>query len=322
MPDAADFDAIGPIGEALLRRARGTSKELSALLHDIEKHANIDGTRVAFHCHCLKFDGNNRPRIDDLVSAISDHVLDFAVPRSAIMQAHEAYQRTGATALLIHLRNEAAGLFTDLEQSGEGGELLLYVLAESVLRLPQLLCKMGLKTNARMHVHGADGLHAGVDPASGHLLLYWGESKLYANPTDAIRECFGSIGPMLNSTGESGQGERDMQLLGRHADLADENLTQAIKTFLDPRHENFNKLEFCGLCLVGYDSEAYPQPNELGDHGRLLAAITKQIPNLKTSIMRRLNAEGLIGFGFHVICVPFPSVEDFRSKLLVQLGLK
>lgn len=322
MPEATEFDTFGPIGEALLRRARGTSQELSALLHDIEKHVTIDGTRVVFHCHCLKFDGNKRPRVDDLVSAISDHVLDFAVPRSAIVQAHEAYQRTGATAPLIRLRNEATGLFTDLVQSGEGGELLLYVLAESVLRLPQLLCKMSLKTNSRMHVHGADGLHAGVDPASGHLLLYWGESKLHSNPTDAIRDCFKSIAPMLTSTGESGQGERDMQLLGRHADLADENLTQAIKTFLDPRHDNFNKLEFCGLCLVGYDSDAYPQPNELGDHNKLLAVITQQIPDLKVSITRRLNAENLIGFGFHVICVPFPSVEDFRSKLLAQLGLR
>jgi Cap4 SAVED domain len=246
MPDAAELDAIGPIGDALLRSARGTSQQLSALLHDIEKHVNIDGTRVTFHRHCLKFDGNKRPRVDDLVSAISDHVLDFAVPRTAIAAAYDAYQTTGATAPLMRLRSEAEGLFTDLEKSGEGGELLLYVLAESVLRLPQLLCKMGLKTNTRMHVHGADGLHAGVDPKSGHLLLYWGESKLHANPTDAIRECFESIAPMLTSTGESGQGERDMQLLGRHADLADENLTAAIKTFLDPRHDNFNKLEFCG----------------------------------------------------------------------------
>jgi hypothetical protein len=322
MLDATRLNAIGPIGDALLRRARGTSHQLSALLHDIEKHVNIDGTRVTFHCHCLKFDGNKRPRVDDLISAISDHVLDFAIPRTAIAQAYDAYEKSGATAPLMRLRNQAAGLFTDLEQSGEGGELLLYVLAESVLRLPQLLCKMGLKTNVRMHVHGADGLHAGVDPKSGHLLLYWGESKLHANPTDAIRECFESIAPMLVSTGESGQGERDMQLLGRHADLADEDLTAAIKTFLDPRHENFNKLEFCGLCLVGYDSEAYPQLNEVGDHDKLLAAIVEQIPNLKKSIARRLDAEKLMNFGFHVICVPFPSVEDFRSKLLVQMGLR
>jgi hypothetical protein len=321
MPNAEELNDIGPIGEALLRRARGTSHELTALLHDVEVHANIEETRVTFHCHCLKFDGNKRARIDDLVAAVSDHLLDFAVPRSAIAEAHEALNANGSTAPLMRLRDQAAGLFTDLANTGEGGELLLYVLAESVLRLPQLLCKMGLKTNSRMHVHGADGLHAGVDPNSGHLLLYWGESKLYQNVTDAIRECFASIAPMLKSTGESGQGERDMQLLGRHADLADDALTDAIKMYLDPRDEHFNKLEFCGLCLVGFDSAAYPPPNQPGNHDDLLSAIVSQIPQLKTSISKRLHEEELISFAFHVICVPFPSVGDFRSKLLKQMGL-
>jgi hypothetical protein len=321
MPDAAELQDIGPIGVALLRRARGTVKELSALLHDVTTHAVIDGTRVIFHCHCLKFDGNGRPRVDDLVSAISDHILDFAVPRSAIAEAYAEYERTGATALLMRLRSEATSLFTDLKQSGEGGELLLYVLAESVLRLPQLLCKMNLKTNSRMHVHGADGLHAGVDPVSKHLLLYWGESKLHADPVAGIRECFASVGPMLKSTGESGQGTRDMQLLSRHADLDDEELTAAMKTYLDPRHPNFTKLEFCGLCLVGYDSDAYPKPGVTGVHQELLDAVTKRLPGLKDAITRRIGAEELLQFGFHVICVPFPSVEDFRSILLSQMGL-
>ena len=321
MPNAVELNDIGPIGEALLRRARGTSLELTALLHDVEVRTTIEGTRVTFHCHCLKFDGNKRARVDDLVVAISEHILDFAVPRSAIADAHEALNATGSTAPLIRLRDQAAGLFTDLANSGEGGELLLYVLAESVLRLPQLLCKMGLKTNSRMHVHGADGLHAGVDATSGHLLLYWGESKLYKNVTDAIRECFASVGPMLKSTGESGQGERDMQLLGRHADLDDTALTNAIKKYLDPRDSHFNQLEFCGLCLVGFDSEAYPPADTSGNHDELLRAITAQIPHLKASISNRLQEEDLVSFAFHVICVPFPSVGEFRAKLLKQMGL-
>ncbi|WP_223252149.1 Hachiman antiphage defense system protein HamA [Paracoccus mutanolyticus] len=47
-------------------------------------------------------------------------------------------------------------MFTDLKSSGEGGELLLYLLTERFLGLPQILCKMSLKTSA--HYHGADGV--------------------------------------------------------------------------------------------------------------------------------------------------------------------
>ena len=321
MPDNVTTDGIGPLAEALLRLARGTVQDLGGLLQDVEVHATIAGTRVTFHCHSLKLDANGRPRVQDLVAALSDHILDFAVPRSAIQEARDSLVSTNSTAPLMRLRDEAAGLFTDLQNSGEGGELLLFVLAETVLKLPQLLCKMGLKTNPRMHVHGADGLHAGVDRTSGHLLLYWGESKLYGDAVDAIRECLASIGPMLKSSGETGAGRRDMQLLSRHTDLADEALENAIKTYLDPRHEHFNKLEFCGLCLVGFDSVAYGASGQQSQQDSLLRAIAADLPKWKKAIQRRVGAEELTDFAFHVISVPFPSVEDFRLKLLAQLGL-
>ena len=61
-----------------------------------------------------------------------------------------------------------------LERSGEGGELPLYLLLEMLLGLPQLLCKMPLKTSAETHLHGVDGVHGKLLP-SGDLALYWGE---------------------------------------------------------------------------------------------------------------------------------------------------
>jgi hypothetical protein len=34
------------------------------------------------------------------------------------------------------------------------------------------------KPNSEVHVHGIDGIHVGIDEATGKLALYWGESKL------------------------------------------------------------------------------------------------------------------------------------------------
>jgi hypothetical protein len=152
-----------PLAVALERLARGTPMDLGALLNDVERHAVIDGTSITAHCHCLTLDGNGRPRIEDLVEAVAEHVLDYAIPRSEYRTAHDEALRTGSSQKLVRLHIKARSLFTDLVQSGEDGELLLFALAEKILRLPQLICKMSLKTHTRMHIHGADGLHAGPD---------------------------------------------------------------------------------------------------------------------------------------------------------------
>lgn len=306
------------LAEALTRLARGTPTSLNGILHEVESHAVVDGTKVSAHCHCLKLDGNGRPRIDDLVKVVAEHVLGYAIPRSQIREAKEELDQTGSPEKFVRLTNEAKALFTDLEQSGEGGELLLFALAEKILRLPQLICKMSLKTNTRMHVHGADGLHAGADPITGKLLLYWGESKIYGDVIAAVRECLASVAPMLSDYSSS---QRDLQLLQRHADLDDEKLEEALKKFLDPDSVEFNSLEFRGLCLVGFDCDAYPK----GPSAKVLSALAEEIastlPTWKGHVKRRIAEEELDAFAIHFLFVPFPSADGFRQLLRNQLGL-
>ena len=307
-----------PLEKALKRLARGEPTDLAGLLHDIERHVVIDGTKVVAHCHCLKLDGNGRPRIEDLVKVVVEHVLDYAIPRSQIREALEECVQKHSTQKLVRLTNDAKRLFTDLEKSGEGGELLLFVLAEKILRLPQLICKMSLKTNTRMHVHGADGLHAGVDTTTGKLLLYWGESKIYSDVTGAVRECLASIAPML---AEHSAGQRDIQLLQRHADLDDSALEAAFKKFLDPDSEEFNLLEFRGLCLVGFDCDAYPTVPSATEITSIAQQVTVTLPTWKVHVKKRIYEEKLDAFAMHFLFVPFPSAEAFRQLLRDQLGL-
>ncbi|HLK90197.1 MAG TPA: DUF1837 domain-containing protein [Polyangia bacterium] len=304
--------------EALKRLARGTPTALAGLLHDVESHVLVDGTKVTAHCHCLKLDGNGRPRTEDLVKVIVEHVVDYAIPRSRIREAAEEYPKHGSTQKLVRLASEARSLFTDLDQSGEGGELLLFALAEKILQLPQLICKMSLKTNTRMHVHGADGLHAGVDSSTGKLLLYWGESKIYGDVTSAVRECLASLRPML---AEYSSGQRDLQLLQRHADLDDQALEAALKKYLDPDAEEFNSLEFRGLCLVGFDCDAYPTGPSTTQLTEMVKQIAVSLPTWRGHVSKRITEEELDAFAMHFLFVPFPSADSFRQLLRDQLGL-
>ena len=115
-------------------------------------------------------------------------MVDFAIPRSKIQEASDELKLTGSSRRWARLTREASSLFTDLAKTGEGGELILFVLAEHVFKLPQIICKMSLKTSGHVHYHGADGVHASVDSQDGSLCLHWGESKMYSDPKRLINE--------------------------------------------------------------------------------------------------------------------------------------
>src|ERR1035437_5189888 len=181
---------------------------------------------------------------------------------------------------------------------------------------------MSLKTNTRMHVHGADGLHAGVDPDTKKLVLYWGESKIYQEASDAIRECLASLAPMLKSPGNaSGPADRDLQLLQRFADIDDPELERALKRFLDPRTEASTRVEFRGLGLVGFDCAHYPKTAGEVELPALIEAMKTLLAGLKKQIGKRVLEEMLEPFGMHFFCVPFPSTQDFTRRRRIELGI-
>ena len=78
---------------------------------------------------------------------------DYAMPRAKVAEAKARDAKFNSTEAVAELVERAKRSFTDLATTGEGGELLLYLLAERFLKLPQILCKMDLKTDEKMHYH-------------------------------------------------------------------------------------------------------------------------------------------------------------------------
>ena len=154
----------------------GNPEALEVHLTLVERDVPIEGHSVKIHCHCLSVDGNGRVQPHRLAEFMRNAVVDYAIPRSKLADAKARDHRFNSTEAVAELVERAKRSFTDLANTGEGGEMLLFLLAERFLKLPQILCKMDLKTDTRMHYHGADGVYAGVTP-EGVLKLYWGESK-------------------------------------------------------------------------------------------------------------------------------------------------
>lgn len=238
--------------------AAGDPEELGVHLQLVERDIEVDSCLVRVHCHCLTVDGNGRVRPERLAEFMRNSIIDYAIPKSRLQKAKDRDSKFKSSSAVAALYNEAKNTFTDLEKTGEGGELLLYLLAERFLGLPQVLSKMDLKTDSRMHYHGADGVYSSVRH-DGVLKLFWGESKIYGDATTAVRECLKSLGPFLKEPdSEAAERERDLVLLSDKADLSDPDLTAAFKKYFDKSSPLSNRVEYCGIALVGFDAKIYP----------------------------------------------------------------
>jgi hypothetical protein len=174
----------------------GDPEALEVHLTLVERDVLIDGHAVKVHCHCLTVDANGRVQPRRLAEFMRNAVADYAIPRAQLFKAKARDAKYNSTEAVGALVEQAKRSFTDLAKTGEGGEMLLFLLAERFLKLPQILCKMDLKTDTRMHYHGADGVYVGVTP-EGILKLYWGESKFYSDAGAAIRACLRAYSSLL-----------------------------------------------------------------------------------------------------------------------------
>jgi hypothetical protein len=319
-PSAPPATGLAARLEQLLR---GERTELDGLLATVETHTNIPDTRTCVHCHAIRLNGNGIPRVNDLAREAVNHLVDYAIPRSQIALAQAKDTSLNTTRHTTSLRTKAKGLLTDVAQTGEGGELLLYMLVQAVLRLPQLFCKMPLKTHPQVHIHGIDGIHAGLDPSTGQLALYWGESKLHKDVKSALAECLDSLSPFLSTSGgSSARYERDLQLLRDNMDLNDPDLQAAILRYLDIDDPNYNSLHFRGVGLVGFDHESYPAVPNSRTLDEVLADIRLSLEAWKPSVRTHVhNRPPLATITLELFLLPFPSVEDFRQAFLKELRL-
>lgn len=300
----------------------GDPDEIDVHLKLIERDVITEGFKVKLHCHCMTVDANGKVQPKLLAEFMRNALADYAIPRRQREKARQRDAQFNSTSSMAALHDRARRTFTDLEKTGEGGEMLLFLLAERFLKLPQVLSKMDLKTDARMHYHGADGVYASVSP-EGTLQLYWGESKIYADPTTAIRDCLASIAPFLAEEEHGGAArERDLMLLSDRADLSDTKITDAFLKYFDKTLPQSKRVEYRGVALIGFDAAFYPSNDEPAVQKDIEDAARLELKDWMKNIVNRVSIEKLDRFEIEFFCVPIPSATGFRSSFLEALGLK
>lgn len=291
--------------------------EIEAFLSEVSSETLAREGPVTVRAHLLQFH-NGYPRTRDLAVKLARLVPDFATPRSKLLAAkHTTGDSLEAVTKLVH---EARELFVRNE-SGEGGEVLLYFLAECVLQAPQLLCKMRLKTNPNVHVHGTDGIH-GTLGREGDLTLYWGESKIKKDAGEAIKDCMNGLSKYLSSRGGySSPLERDLQLLEDNLDLGDPAVQSAVLALLDRSSVQFKKTKYCGLGLVGFDLDGYPNPDNESAVATLRQDAKRGLKAWCSKVQKEIGEGPDVAARIELFCVPFDSVEDFRREFARALGV-
>lgn len=308
--------------ERLNSLIRGKGTKLSAHLEEVAFNINVDQTKAKTHCYMLQLDGNGRPKTKALVDFVAERILDYSIPRSQFEKAKKLVIDEDTSSEFIKLQAKARELFTHLSNTGEGGELLLYILTQEFLKIPQLFCKMPLKTSSKMHYHGVDGIHAEYDKSQDVLALYWGESKMYSDINSAMSECFKSLKEyLLHEDGHNSPQQRDLQLAKDGLDLNDPDLEGLLVRYFDKDDSLNNKLQYRGICLIGFDSKKYPtKPNTVATND-VLSEIQKEIDDWKTKLSKKIKSHtNLETFIIHVFLIPFPDVETFRSEFLKALS--
>ncbi|MGJ0239959.1 HamA C-terminal domain-containing protein [Novosphingobium fluoreni] len=263
--------------------------------------------------------------VDTLIDKIFLFISHFCLPRSEVEEVYESSRLLDLFEFhrrLSELDDRARRLFQKARKdSGEVGELLLFILTEWVLDAPQIIAKMSLKTSAAMPVHGSDGIHVKFDAQAGKLLVFSGEAKLYKDVKRGIASAVESIGKALTTDTMS----HELQLVQRNIHFAglDEKARTALLRYLDPFDDADADRHDVVTCLIGFDFAAYREVlSEEGDPEEAFQrAAHNQLTQLGPIMATSLQDAGLGHCHVELFFLPLPSVEAARNRFSALIGL-
>jgi len=208
------------------------------------------------------------------------------------------------------------------ENKGELGELLLYCFLESHLNAPKLLTKLELKTAANDYVKGADGVHLLQLDEKSYQIVF-GESKLYEDLEQGIRDAFGSVQDMIDNGLHKIFYEKHLVDSNILKENVSEDELQLLKKILIPA-ENDEDLEvdnsfgiFLGFEIPVTDKERQVSNSQFRKDilEKVKKAVIKQLP----MINRYLQRSNLVGYQFYFYVVPFTNLGTRRTEIIKDL---
>jgi hypothetical protein len=304
--------------------------DLGARIRIVTHSAKSKNEHVKLHAHFLAFRGGE-PTVTEFVEILSHKLVPFCLHRKHIDAVQSSWKSLPPNKIqqsAIQLHHKALDLFKranrKTNRNGEFGELITYLLIESVLKAPQFVAKMSLKTSSQMPIHGSDGIHLSYSDKTGELRLYWGESKCYASVQGAIEKAAESVAENL----EHKKLAHELFLVEQYFDLAGfpEEFREAILSFLNPYDENYNKRADVSVIFIAFDFAAFAAFAALRNiredevETKFLAELLTALAAYAEQLDKALEKHGIKKHSVEVFFLPVPSVEDMRNLFQDKIG--
>ena len=284
--------------------------------------------KVAHHFMFLPFI-ESKPSENEFVNAIYERIVPFCLPHHVVEKQLKLFEEDKKnTYLITQLQEKAKNLFQKAKGSrktaGELGELILFVLQEHLLEAPQIACKMNLKTNKEMPIHGADGIHV-LKKENGEIFFLWGESKVYKDAKQAVKKLVGSIVD-FNKADEFGirPKDRDIEILNDHPNISDKAIENQLLKYFNPYEKEYNHRNEAYACFVGFDFGEFKELETKSKDN--VEEIFREIYHKKISeITKAFSAEikksNIYDQEFYFFLIPFTSVKELRRSFFAKLGV-
>lgn len=288
----------------------------------------LDSTRITGRFFYLDF-ADRVPNQQSFVEFIYRKIMRYCLPRREIYAAKAKYEKTGDESVFTVLNDKAVRLFVTSHSTrgahlGEPGELIAFILLEAFFNAPQIACKMSLKTNTQMPVHGADAIHMKYHPDSDTLDLIWGEAKLYEDLHDGIKQAVESIKSFTSTDEATGQRpqDRDIEIIQDNPDVDDEAMKEAICNYFDPYSEKSGRVKHIYSCMVGYDEIIYKHlvgstREEYEDYFK--QRYIQKAVEVYNLFAKRIQDSGLSELEFILILLPFKDITQLRNSFQAKL---
>lgn len=305
----------------------GDFSSLEHRIRHIEYDTEVCSDRIEVRCSYVSF-RDGEITFSEFMDAITTMIIPFCLPRQQIIHATEKMtppvDYVTSSRVMSELHEKARRLFIKAKKgshrSGEAGEIVLYILNEWVLKAPQIVSKMYLKTNSNMPVHGTDGIHAKFDQVSKKLIVYWGESKCHQTISSGLKDALASIKEFVDGDNE----KREIDIVSDHLDLGKQGAEaqEAILRYLDPYTKQSNERISVFSCLLVFDApklKAITSDSEEIETA-FVADLNSQVESFIESIKNQVEQSGLGAKRFEFFLVPVPSVQGFRDEFQARIG--